>query len=332
MNFAGLLTVDPKQRLQMKDLLTNEWLQGSNISVYPMTPLMTPDVLTTGSSARSAEMGVKKTFKAFHQAHKEGFRLQDVVNAKLAQRRRMKKSTDLRSCSSSSSFSTSSSSGTSSIKMPMKVSQSGSVCSVASSSRAHSNNNNTNVFNFNAKRVEEYLSSLSSSGEDSASPSPAFALDSAFGGKQPSIGTNVDGEPSFRLTLPRKRQIDSSEDSASCFVIEQPPVLSPVPHKPKRGKKTKDDCENCETKESNHCDQRKEDELSAVMSVKCCDMTKEESVPSMGPLTRSKKRKLESDSSPSDKSDEEHHSKRKRCGKERNRRKARKRCLTVVLE
>lgn len=60
----------------MKDLLNNEWLIGSNISVYPTTPLMTPDVLTTGSSARSAEMGVKKTFRAFHQAHKEGFRLQ----------------------------------------------------------------------------------------------------------------------------------------------------------------------------------------------------------------------------------------------------------------
>jgi hypothetical protein len=60
----------------MSDLRSNEWLQGSNVRLYPSTPLMTPDVLSTGSSARSAEMGVKQTFSAFHQAHREGFRLQ----------------------------------------------------------------------------------------------------------------------------------------------------------------------------------------------------------------------------------------------------------------
>lgn len=37
---------------------------------------MTPDVLITGSSNRSAELGVKHAFNAFHQAHREGFRLQ----------------------------------------------------------------------------------------------------------------------------------------------------------------------------------------------------------------------------------------------------------------
>lgn len=106
----GLLTVDPHRRLRMFDLITNTWLQGCDVSA---TPLMTPDVLTTGSSHRSAERGVKHTFNAFHQAHREGFRLQDVGNAKLAQRRRMKKSsTDAcSSISTSSSFSSSSSSG-----------------------------------------------------------------------------------------------------------------------------------------------------------------------------------------------------------------------------
>lgn len=73
---TGLLTVDPKKRLRMSDLMSNEWLQGNNVRLYPSTPLMTPDVLSTGSSARSAEMGVKQTFSAFHQAHREGFRLQ----------------------------------------------------------------------------------------------------------------------------------------------------------------------------------------------------------------------------------------------------------------
>lgn len=73
---TGLLTVDPRKRLQINDLRNNEWLQGNNFRLYPATPLVTPDVLTSGSSARSAEMGVKQTFSAFLQAHREGFRLQ----------------------------------------------------------------------------------------------------------------------------------------------------------------------------------------------------------------------------------------------------------------
>jgi hypothetical protein len=68
----------------MNDLRSNEWLQGNNARLYPATPLMTPDVLTSGSSARSAEMGVKQTFSAFLQAHREGFRLQvSCVNSLL---------------------------------------------------------------------------------------------------------------------------------------------------------------------------------------------------------------------------------------------------------
>lgn len=74
--FAGLLTVDPKRRLRMTDLLTSEWIQGSERAGFATVPLMTPDVLTAGSSARSAEINVAQTFSAFHQAHREGFRLQ----------------------------------------------------------------------------------------------------------------------------------------------------------------------------------------------------------------------------------------------------------------
>lgn len=105
----GLLTVDPKQRLTIEVLRTNEWLQGTG--PFPATPLMTPDVLGA-TAVRAVELGVAQTFNAFHRAHREGFRLQEVSNAKLAQRRRMKKSsTDARSSSTSSTFSTSSSSG-----------------------------------------------------------------------------------------------------------------------------------------------------------------------------------------------------------------------------
>lgn len=70
---VGLLTVDPRRRLRMSTLLCHPWVQGCDVS---STALMTPDVLTTGSSNRSAELGVKHAFNAFHQAHREGFRLQ----------------------------------------------------------------------------------------------------------------------------------------------------------------------------------------------------------------------------------------------------------------
>uniref|UniRef100_A0A1B6DBD3 non-specific serine/threonine protein kinase n=1 Tax=Clastoptera arizonana TaxID=38151 RepID=A0A1B6DBD3_9HEMI len=159
----GLLTVDPRKRLRMADLQANSWLQGCDVS---STPLMTPDVLTTGSSHRSAELGVKHAFNAFHQAHKEGFRLQEVVNAKLYQRRRMKKSsTDARSFSTSSSFSSSSSSGHSSIQTPLSGT-SGQPGSGSVKPRIQINNSksgDTNIFNFGESRVQEYLSSLSSS-------------------------------------------------------------------------------------------------------------------------------------------------------------------------
>ncbi|XP_063216041.1 ribosomal protein S6 kinase alpha-5-like isoform X2 [Bacillus rossius redtenbacheri] len=163
----GLLTVDPKERLQMSDLRENEWLQGSNTRLYPSTPLMTPDVLTAGSSARSAEMGVKQTFSAFHKAHREGFRLQEVVNAKLAKRRLLKKSTDLRS-STSSSFSSSSSSGT-----PATVSHSNSAASSSKMVGSFSQDE-TRVFNFGEARVREYLSSLSSDDSTNQPLTPAL--------------------------------------------------------------------------------------------------------------------------------------------------------------
>lgn len=93
----GLLTVNPDKRLRMSALLNNTWVQGSQN--FPQTPLMTPGVLGV-----AAEKILNTTINAFHQAEREGFRLQDVLKAKLAQRRRMKKSSsdNNSNCSSSS--------------------------------------------------------------------------------------------------------------------------------------------------------------------------------------------------------------------------------------
>ncbi|XP_066254452.1 ribosomal protein S6 kinase alpha-5-like isoform X1 [Euwallacea similis] len=99
----GLLTVTPSERLQMVDLKCNDWLQGKQEKIAE-TALRTPGVLSTGG-----EMTLQTTFDAFHQAQKEGFRLQDVLSAKLAQRRRKKKSSSDNNSSSSSSFTSESS-------------------------------------------------------------------------------------------------------------------------------------------------------------------------------------------------------------------------------
>lgn len=91
--------MDPQERLRMSDLQKNSWIKGTQ--PVPSTPLMTPDVLSSGST----EKGLQTTFDAFHKAEREGFYLQEVGNAKLAQRRRQKKSSS--DTSNNSSYSSS---------------------------------------------------------------------------------------------------------------------------------------------------------------------------------------------------------------------------------
>lgn len=136
MNFIvtkkGLLTVDPQKRLTLNEVMASSWLVPK-IREPPLgfTPLMTPGILSIRSFAKTTELAVKQTIDAFHMAAREGFRLQvsnprpcvfvskfskgfifeqDVCNARLAQRRKAKRSSnDARSVSTSSSFSSSSS-------------------------------------------------------------------------------------------------------------------------------------------------------------------------------------------------------------------------------
>uniref|UniRef100_A0A8D8Y790 non-specific serine/threonine protein kinase n=1 Tax=Cacopsylla melanoneura TaxID=428564 RepID=A0A8D8Y790_9HEMI len=158
----GLLTVNPAQRIRMIDLLSNPWTNGCDVS---STPLMTPDILVGSTNQRSAEMKVKETFKLFRLAQKEGFRLQDVTSAKLAQRRKNKNisNDNSRSFSSTSSSLSSSSSGTSSLKTPTPSSST----QPKPVKRPNKNASNSNVFDFGEARVQEYLSSLSSSASSS---------------------------------------------------------------------------------------------------------------------------------------------------------------------
>ena len=83
---SGLLTVNPKERLTMQDLIANEWINGRNLET---TPLATPDVLSlTPGSINAVQSQITATLSAFHQVHRAGFRLQSIDNAPLVVRRR----------------------------------------------------------------------------------------------------------------------------------------------------------------------------------------------------------------------------------------------------
>ncbi|KAB7498116.1 Ribosomal protein S6 kinase alpha-5 [Armadillidium nasatum] len=174
----GLLTVDSSNRLTMSDLLSHEWMMGTTL--YSLTPLFTPNMLLSKGFSQSkgpptAEAGVKHAFYAFHIATRQGFRLQDVSKARLAQRRKNKKgSSDGRSHSSASSFSSVSSassfsSGTSSMNTPQKERCSGSSVGLTPKREK-------SVFDFGEDRVNAYLSSLPSSPSTSPCSSTSSSL------------------------------------------------------------------------------------------------------------------------------------------------------------
>jgi ribosomal protein S6 kinase alpha-5 len=159
----GLLTVDPKQRLTMSELLSHPWVVGQLKGGYSSTPLMTPDVLSSHSnSGRATETAIKATFDAFHMARLEGFRLLDVSAAPLAQRRKLKKSsTDARSSSCSSNSSISGSNATSSSSSSSASNRRASSLTTPTSLRPPSDPNDS-VFNYSESKVSAYLSALPS--------------------------------------------------------------------------------------------------------------------------------------------------------------------------
>lgn len=151
------------------------WICGQDKSVFSETPLMTPDILSNSRILRqTAESAVRVTFDAFHKATREGFRLQDVSAAPLAQRRRKMKSGDNVRLSLSSNNS----------EIPLRTSSSsssGSVCSTCPSQMETpetcplqisgslgfetvslpNETSQNDVFNFRDARVVAYLSGVS---------------------------------------------------------------------------------------------------------------------------------------------------------------------------
>lgn len=142
----NLLTADPSQRLTANALMKHPCLAESSATMM------------TADSTHSTDTPVGST--SCERTSVQGFQLRDVDGAKLAQRRKLHK----RSSSLSSSASTTSS-NPSSIQLlrPMSTSTSNAT-SITSTSPAQ-----PSVFDFSEDKVNEYLSSLSSSSDSNTS-------------------------------------------------------------------------------------------------------------------------------------------------------------------
>ncbi|CAL1530396.1 unnamed protein product [Lymnaea stagnalis] len=117
----GLLTVEPKERICMHDLLKHKWLRKNVRSPVSSMPLRTPGVLSSHNNAVKDQINC--TMEAFHQATRDGFRLQEVASAPLAKRRKQKKhSVDTRSSSTDSNNSSSTTSSCGAHKSPARQS------------------------------------------------------------------------------------------------------------------------------------------------------------------------------------------------------------------
>ncbi|XP_059145351.1 ribosomal protein S6 kinase alpha-5-like, partial [Physella acuta] len=116
----GLLTVEPKERICMHDLLKHKWLRKNVKSPISSMPLRTPGVLSSHNNAVKDQINC--TMEAFHQATRDGFRLQEVATAPLAKRRKQKKNSLDRSSSTDSNNSSSTTSSCGARKSPARQS------------------------------------------------------------------------------------------------------------------------------------------------------------------------------------------------------------------
>lgn len=195
----GLLTVNPSQRLRMIDLQENGWVRGSQS--FPQTPLMTPDVLLNG---HTAEKTIQTTFDAFHKAQREGFRLQDVLSAKLAQRRRLKKSSSDNNSSSSTSSFTSESSTTTPQNKPKEVQKTDEMETKSNVQKVDEDNDSQTMFKFGSNRVNEFLKTMSSNPLHPEEVSPSNSVSESMRESTGSSG----------IVMSDKNSIDSKADGA----------------------------------------------------------------------------------------------------------------------
>ena len=210
----GLLTVDPKQRLTMEELRSSDWIKDACKS-NSVTPLVTPDVLChNAQSMFNVKSQLNVTMDAFHKAAREGFRLQEVTKAPLAQRRKMKRSSDTRSSSSDSigSLTPTRGSMTPTKGLTMSPMRNSPVRNLSNNSSI-SNASNASMTSTGFTPVHKVSQPLESSGYFSFKESRIQAL-------MPTIPQDSAEEPGERRGAKRKLDIpDTHSDEEDCVII-----------------------------------------------------------------------------------------------------------------
>ena len=94
----GLLTVDPRKRFSLEQVRSSSWVTGVGPPHTSSPALLTSRLLL----AEPTERCLKQTYDAFHNATREGFRLTPVSSAssKLLHKRKLKQSVSSDTCSS----------------------------------------------------------------------------------------------------------------------------------------------------------------------------------------------------------------------------------------
>lgn len=177
----ALLTSDPTKRLTAAALTSHPWLATSS-----STAASTPSTTMPSHSATAT------TTTESHHDKPEGFRLREVDGAKLAQRRKLHK----RSTSSSVSSSASTTSSSPSVQFLRQVNP-------AVGSRVHSTTASPaqpSAFDFGEDKVNEYLSSLSSSSDSNS----------------PRIVRMKSKDDAIRALKAKRRKRDMDEEPSSC--------------------------------------------------------------------------------------------------------------------
>lgn len=192
----GLLRIEPNHRLTARDLKYHPWIVATNDALLPpATPIHGDVAVNHGDYVTGSTSAASNTTE-----QREGFRLRAVDAAKLAQRRKNKRSTSSSSSRPSSSSSSPLSSNNQQLRPP----------SATASTANHTSTSSPSVFDYGDEIVNEYLSSLSSSSDNSNSPLTHSLLQ-----KRAIEHAKHNLEPSGRSKKRRHRDVDSENSNSS---------------------------------------------------------------------------------------------------------------------
>lgn len=286
----GLLTVDPKKRLNLDDLFNSSWIKlaSTPAECSSVSQLLTPAVLN--ESVSGAERSILQTFNAFHRVtregglahlrHSSGSRDPPSFYSSISQRSRCKQhnssaASSSSGCSSLSSLSNSSSPTKQLLQPPW------SSAFFAAAAAAASDNGGHNILNFRtSSRMNDYLNSLSQIQQSKSKKNNPPANPSSPSSHNSTAAVEALSGVSYRL-LPPENSGGGSSIVGRCQLLPSKTSSSSSSPKPASGSSgvsiTPLPLEYCQR-------------LIAAAAAASAKNSSSSTVP--GPMTRSRKRKL----------------------------------------